>query len=632
MLRVCFILQSFNNISSAIIIVNLRHGILTISWYTPLDAAKGETGAAALASASACALIRRDARQAARLLGQVFYISRIVSQTSEARAPIGHVRIKLPHSTQKHLPKTQVGQRQFSVYSGRRNSAPKATALLCSIHLFQSPERLELLNDIDRFRQHGLANLPQIVVCGDTSSGKSSVLGAISGIGFPVSSTICTRFATEIALRYSNDDTVSGRAFISPAPNSPEAHCSRVKSFDKAIASLEAIPEIMQEAQNAMGLGNDAGISRDVLHLRLQGRLLPNLTLVDLPGLIHASEDTNDIRKVQELVEYYFNQQESIILIVVSAENPINNQGILTSSRRFDPTGARSIGVITKPDQAQRSDKIGLLPAIISLAKNQNNTYKFRRPWHIVRCLNDDERSRGVDREILEQELFSRDPWDEFDRSQLGIRSLRSELSQYLQEHIISVLPQLMESLEGKIARVKRELEALGPPRAARAELMQYLVKISGQYSSLVDDALSGDYTDPFFQRKSSNTRLRATTMAKTDAFETAMRTQGHTFEVTRMPFAFSSPLSRTQKITESDALIKVGKLLESHRGPELSFLFNPRLVGELFKEQSQNWPAMASTYTKEICQAVRAFLRKVVEHICPKTGETSERILRHVF
>ncbi len=501
-----------------------------------------------------------------------------------------------------------------------------------SIHLFQSPERLELLNDIDRFRQHGLANLPQIVVCGDTSSGKSSVLGAISGIGFPVSSTICTRFATEIALRYSNDDTVSGRAFISPAPNSPEAHCSRVKSFDKAIASLEAIPEIMQEAQNAMGLGNDAGISRDVLHLRLQGRLLPNLTLVDLPGLIHASEDTNDIRKVQELVEYYFNQQESIILIVVSAENPINNQGILTSSRRFDPTGARSIGVITKPDQAQRSDKIGLLPAIISLAKNQNNTYKFRRPWHIVRCLNDDERSRGVDREILEQELFSRDPWDEFDRSQLGIRSLRSELSQYLQEHIISVLPQLMESLEGKIARVKRELEALGPPRAARAELMQYLVKISGQYSSLVDDALSGDYTDPFFQRKSSNTRLRATTMAKTDAFETAMRTQGHTFEVTRMPFAFSSPLSRTQKITESDALIKVGKLLESHRGPELSFLFNPRLVGELFKEQSQNWPAMASTYTKEICQAVRAFLRKVVEHICPKTGETSERILRHVF
>ena len=44
-------------------------------------------------------------------------------------------------------------------------------------------------------------SLPQIIVCGDQSSGKSSVLEAISGVGFPVKSNLCTRFPTELVLR-----------------------------------------------------------------------------------------------------------------------------------------------------------------------------------------------------------------------------------------------------------------------------------------------------------------------------------------------------------------------------------------------------------------------------------------------
>lgn len=503
-----------------------------------------------------------------------------------------------------------------------------------AISSFQSPERLELLNDIDRFRQHGLHNLPQIVVCGDTSSGKSSVLGALSGIKFPVSGTICTRFATEIALRYSAAETITGHAFITAAATASESHKSKVESFRRDIASLDGIPALMDDARKQMGLAESSGISRDVLHLRLAGRELANLTLVDLPGLIHASRNTDDIFKVKGLVEDYFRQEESIILIVVSAENVIDNQGILTSSREFDPKGVRSIGVITKPDVLERPDKCSLKPAIMELARNQNTSYQFTRGWHVVRCLNDKERTDGLDREDIENQLFSQEQWKSvLQHKQLGIKSLRSNLSKYLHQHILQVLPELQKSLETEVKETKSSLELLGDARKTSEECMGYLIRISGHYGKIVRDALEGNYSDAFFQDGDPVKRLRAKTMALTEEYEEVMRSQGHSFSISHDGSQVGESTANTpEAITHSDALLKVGKLLDEHRGPELSFLFNPRLVGVLFKEQSSRWLNLTKSYTSQIGDAVQDFLRKLLDFLCPSQGETSYLIYHHIL
>ena len=68
----------------------------------------------------------------------------------------------------------------------------------------QSHETKGLLDIVDNLRSHGInryINLPEIIVCGEQSSGKSSVLEAVSGVKFPSKDNLCTRFATDLILR-----------------------------------------------------------------------------------------------------------------------------------------------------------------------------------------------------------------------------------------------------------------------------------------------------------------------------------------------------------------------------------------------------------------------------------------------
>ena len=58
-------------------------------------------------------------------------------------------------------------------------------------------EILEIMNELRVFDTDHELSLPQLVVCGEQSAGKSSVLEAISGIPFPRKGSQCTRFVTQ---------------------------------------------------------------------------------------------------------------------------------------------------------------------------------------------------------------------------------------------------------------------------------------------------------------------------------------------------------------------------------------------------------------------------------------------------
>ena len=151
-----------------------------------------------------------------------------------------------------------------------------------SLEALQSDEQRKVLDIVDHLRRQGLSGiveLPQLVVCGDQSSGKSSVLEAITEIPFPRNENLCTRFATEIILRRHATSAISTR--ITPDKSRPEAEQQELRDFARTITDFTQLPGIIAEATKAMGLEEvgetNKAFARDVLTVEISGPLRPQL-------------------------------------------------------------------------------------------------------------------------------------------------------------------------------------------------------------------------------------------------------------------------------------------------------------------------------------------------------------------
>lgn len=94
-------------------------------------------------------------------------------------------------------------------------------------------------------------SLPQLVVVGDQSSGKSSVLEGLTRLSFPRDSGLCTRFATQIIFR--RDGKLTDReitASIIPAPDVEPGDDQRLRSWHSSgiqTLSHDGFTQMMKE-------------------------------------------------------------------------------------------------------------------------------------------------------------------------------------------------------------------------------------------------------------------------------------------------------------------------------------------------------------------------------------------------
>jgi GTP-binding protein EngB required for normal cell division len=495
-------------------------------------------------------------------------------------------------------------------------------------------EEREIMDEIDKLREAGvdqLVELPQIIVVGDQSAGKSSVLEALTEVYFPRASTKCTKFATQIKLRHSNDSSFS--ANIIPDSSSTPVEKQRLAQFPQSFEKETPFREIIVLATNTIcPPDNPRFWSKHILSLEVSGPNLPHLTIVDLPGFIHAASGPDGQGSVDAIMEtafHYMANQRSIILAVVSAATDPELQTVLgAKARRFDPSGERTIGVITKPDESQpkaREDEF------IALARNQAPGSKLKLGWHVVRNRTHQENTTGIStQERNEREmafLLGHPSWSKLGQENLGISSLKAKLSAQLVKHISKEMPMVHAEILTKLEECKMRLSKLGKRRDTVEDMRDELLTMLEESQKLAKTAIDGQYIDPhgsiFFDLKSR--KLRARIVLANEAFSKSMLEWGHTVELvddrdrTQRRHGQSDQSLSQQIMTRSKYIEKVvGPLLEESPGLELSMDRNPLPVFTMFRSYSENWPSITSTYIREVYGICVEFLNEVINFVWP--------------
>lgn len=500
---------------------------------------------------------------------------------------------------------------------------------MSAVEAFRSSEQQNLLDEIDNLRLQGISEfifLPQIVVCGDQSSGKSSVLEAISGVPFPRSDTLCTRFATEVILREAT--TPEAVVSIVPSQDASDAERERLLAYKETLHQLEDFPQLIERAKSRMGITTTGNaFSKNILRVEISGQGKPKLTVVDLPGLIHSEsrhQSPADVTLISNLVRSYMDNPRSVILAVVSAKNDYANQIVLKRAKEVDREGLRTLGLITKPDTLPPGSDSEA--DFINLASNDN--IQFRLGWHIVKNRDYESRhSSAEERDQSEVQFFSKGVWKDLPRNMVGIGSLNGRLSNILLGQIRRYLPKLIEDILSNIEECRAKLAKLGDGRGTAEEQRQFLLKLSQSFQALCRAAIDGNYDDKFFGDPSSDKeyckRLRAVVQNQNLDFSHLMRKKGHHRAIdsevneeytNRTQGAAPNSLPNLQPIAMSraDAIEWVRKLLVRSRGRELPGSFNPLLVSELFRDQSRPWERIAREHVQNIWVASKTFLERV--------------------
>ncbi|CAE7298364.1 DRP4C, partial [Symbiodinium sp. CCMP2456] len=254
-------------------------------------------------------------------------------------------------------------------------------------------KKLGLMESVRHVCQAVQIPLPGVVVVGEQSAGKSSLLENISGIQFPRAQNTCTRMPCILTM------------LTDPTVNESFALVSMDSSFTDAkrcaVADVEGqIKELTD--QHATGA---AFISRQALYIRVVRRDGPQLSLI---GVTHNAEKMSNIHEVTvSLVKEYIEPEEMVILCVIPAMSDFGNAEVVKLAREYDPEGIRTLGVVTKCDDAANAEASDIVEKV---TMSRDSDVRLAFGFHCVVNRSQKNIDEGMSREDLwqkEEKIFT---------------------------------------------------------------------------------------------------------------------------------------------------------------------------------------------------------------------------------
>uniref|UniRef100_A0A383ZCI9 Interferon-induced GTP-binding protein Mx1 n=1 Tax=Balaenoptera acutorostrata scammoni TaxID=310752 RepID=A0A383ZCI9_BALAS len=306
---------------------------------------------------------------------------------------------------------------------------------------------------IDSLRALGVEQdlaLPAIAVIGDQSSGKSSVLEALSGVALPRGSGIVTRCPLVLKLKkLVNEDEWKGKVSF--------------RDKETEISDASQVEKEISEAQVAIA-GEGTGISHELISLEVSSPHVPDLTLIDLPGItrIAVGNQPADIEyQIKSLIRKYILKQETINLVVVPANVDIATTEALRMAQEVDPQGDRTIGILTKPDLVDKGTEDKVVDVV------RNLVFHLKKGYMIVKCRGQQDiqhqlsltKALQKEQDFFENHAHFRDLLEE---GRATVPCLAERLTSELITHICKSLPLLENQIKESHQRITEELQKYG--------------------------------------------------------------------------------------------------------------------------------------------------------------------------
>ncbi|OLN87080.1 Interferon-induced GTP-binding protein Mx [Colletotrichum chlorophyti] len=403
--------------------------------------------------------------------------------------------------------------------------------------------KLKIFNDtLGELQQLGVSHdvaLPQLVLVGDQSAGKSSLMSGLAGLNLPRSEGVCTRCPIHIRVSRSMARDRGGpewscrvslqqdysycpppdyditKAHVTPQnPFPPWVKQQRVVKEFMTIYDQSDIDTVLRWAQIAI-LNHDqnheffipgtgaiakqmqvdevaertvAKFSPNTVALEIRGPDLPDLSFYDMPGIFRNSareEDEYLVSVVENLTREYISHPGALIIWAVPMNVDPETSSTLSIIRE---RGAkqRTIGVMTKADLLPDGSNARWLSML------RGESHQIGHEFFITSRPSDkqlDEQQRWEDA-LFHQNGSERWP-EEFHafRDRCGVEKLKTALSEKLGKEFAKNLPSIKEKVQAQLAAIEAELSTLPElPNNVEMEVKKSL----NTFTAIVKETLRG--------------------------------------------------------------------------------------------------------------------------------------------
>ncbi|XP_037038047.1 dynamin-1-like protein [Bradysia coprophila] len=325
--------------------------------------------------------------------------------------------------------------------------------------------------------------LPQIVVLGSQSSGKSSVIESIVGRSFlPRGTGIVTRRPLVLQLIYCPlDDKVhrsseQGTVNVEEWGNFLHAKNKTFTDFDEIRLEIERETDRMA--------GSNKGICPEPINLKIYSTHVVNLTLVDLPGMtkVPVGDQPEDIEnQIKDLLVRHIENPNSIILAVTAANTDMATSESLKLAKDVDPDGRRTLAVVTKLDLMDAgTDAIDILCGRVI-------PVKLGIIGVVNRSQQDIKDNKSITDQLKDEAGYLQRKYPSL-ATRNGTQYLAKTLNRLLMHHIRDCLPDLKTRVNVMISQFQSLLNSYGENVTDKSQtLLQIITKFSSSYCATIE-------------------------------------------------------------------------------------------------------------------------------------------------